>query len=216
MPEWSELPLVANWLGRFRARRMRLFGETFHVSAHTRVLDVGGTASVWQLLPVRPRVTILNMPRAAPERSGFDLVFASGCALPFADQSFDIVFSNSVIEHVGETVEQRRFADEIRRVGRSYFVQTPNRWFPIEPHLLTPLIHFLPRGWQGGIVRRATVWQWMERPTEDRRRFYVEHYLRDIRLLGYREMLGLFPDARIVRERWMGWTKSLVAVRKAH
>jgi hypothetical protein len=194
---------------------MRLFGETFPVSPETRVLDVGGDAALWHLLPIQPRVTILNMPRAAPEGAGFQLVFGTGCALPFPDQSFDIVFSNSVIEHVGDSAAQQLFAEEIRRVGRSYFVQTPNRWFPIEPHLLTPIVHWLPSAVQRFIVRRATVWQWLERPTEDRRRFYVEHYLNDIRLLGREEMARLFPGARIVRERWMGWTKSLVAVKQA-
>jgi hypothetical protein len=192
---------------------MRVFAQRFQITGQTRVLDVGGTASLWGLLPVQPRVTILNLPRAAPERSSLDLVFASGCALPFADRSFDIVFSNSVIEHVGDREEQRRFADEIRRVARGYFVQTPNRWFPVEPHLLTPLIHFLPRSWQGMIVRRFTVWQWMERPTEDRRTFYIEHYLQDIRLLSHGDMSRLFPDATVIRERWCGWTKSLIAVR---
>jgi SAM-dependent methyltransferase len=208
MPRW------ASWTRGFRARRMRRFAETFAVRPETRVLDVGGDAPLWMLLSARPRVTILNMPRAAPDREGFDLVFADGCALPFADQSFDIVFSNSVIEHVGNSDAQRQFANEIRRVGRSYFVQTPNRWFPIEPHLLTPLIHWLPRSWQGPIVRRFTVWQWVEKPSEDRRRFYLEHYLRDIRLLSGTQMAVLFPEATLLRERWLGLTKSLIAVKK--
>jgi hypothetical protein len=217
MREWNDLPVVGKLLRRFRARRMRVFAQRFEITGGTRVLDVGGTPALWGLLPVRhgcqPRVTILNLPRAAPERTSCDLVFASGCALPFADRSFDIVFTNSVIEHVGDPAAQRRFADEIRRVGRGYFVQTPNRWFPVEPHLLTPLIHFLPRTWQGPIVRRFTVWQWMERPSEDRRAFYVEHYLNDIRLLSHGDMSRLFPDATVIRERWCGWTKSLIAVR---
>ncbi len=193
---------------------MRVFAQAFEITGQTRVLDVGGTPELWGLLPVQPRVTILNLPRAAPGRSSFDLVFASGCALPFADRSFDIAFSNSVIEHVGDPASQRRFADEIRRVARGYFVQTPNRWFPVEPHLLTPLIHFLPPSWQGPIVRRFTVWQWMERPSEDRRAFYIAHYLNDIRLLSHGDMSRLFPDATVLRERWLGWTKSLIAWRR--
>ncbi len=191
---------------------------TFRIDPETRILDVGGTPAIWQWLPVWPRITFINLPRgvsdlAHGEPDGFDLVFASGCALPFADRSFDIVFSNSVIEHVGSPAEQQRFADEIRRVARRYWVQTPNRWFPIEPHLLTPLVHLLPRSWQRPIVRRMTVWQVIEQPSPDRRRYYVQHYLNDIRLLGPRDMARLFPDAKIVRERWLGLTKSLLAVR---
>jgi hypothetical protein len=214
MPAWNDLPLIARQLRRFRSRRMRAFAETFEISCETRVLDVGGTPSIWGLLEVSPRVTFLNMPHGSADLKGIDAVFGSGCELPFPDQSFDIVFSNSVIEHVGARAEQQRFADEVRRVGRRYYVQTPNRRFPIEPHLLTPFIHFLPRSWQSAIVRRFTVWQWMERPSEDRRSYYVEHYLRDIRLLSRRDVAGLFPGAAIVRERWFGLTKSLIAVRK--
>ena len=72
-------------------------------------------------------------------------IFADGCRLPFPDKSFDVVFSNSVIEHLGDPRKHEQYAREIARVGVRYFVQTPNRWFPIEPHLLTPLVHFLPR-----------------------------------------------------------------------
>ena len=196
---------------RSRKRRMERCAATFSITPATRVLDVGGTPANWQLLDSPPRVTLANMPRArAPLPPGFECVFADGCRLPFADQSFDLVFSNSVIEHVGERVRQASFAAEIRRVGRRYWVQTPNRWFPIEPHLLTPLVHFLPRAMQSALVRRWTVWSALEKPTEDRRAFYIEHYLRDIRLLGPSAFRKLFPGGRLLRERWMGLTKSLV------
>jgi ubiquinone/menaquinone biosynthesis C-methylase UbiE len=214
MPEWNDLPLIARLLRRFRGRRMRAFAEEFQISSETRVLDVGGTPSIWTLLPVTPRITFLNMPQGVGSCAGFDLVFASGCEMPFADRSFDIVFSNSVIEHVGDRDQQRRFADEVRRVGSRYYVQTPNRRFPIEPHLLTPFVHWLPRSWQRAIVRRFTVWQWIEHPSEDRRAYYIEHYLRDIRLLAAEDLSHDFPDAEIEREHWLGLTKSLIAVKK--
>ena len=109
---------------------------------------------------------------------------------------------------------QRRFAREVARVGRGYWVQTPNRWFPVEQHLLTPLVHWLPKGWQRRIVPRFTVWAALVRPPADRRRFYVEHYLNEVRLLSAREVAELFPEARVIRERVLGWTKSLVAMRR--
>jgi len=194
---------------------MRAFAEAFEITAATRVLDVGGTPSIWRLLDVAPRITFLNMPQGVGDCAGFDLVFASGCEMPFNDQSFDIVFSNSVIEHVGDREAQKKFASEIRRVGRRYWVQTPNRGFPIEPHLLTPFLHWLPRAWQRAIVPRFNFWRWIERPSRDRRECYIEHYLRDIRLLDRREMVELFPDSEIRRERWLGLTKSLIAVKRA-
>ncbi len=193
---------------------MRRFASTFGVTAETRILDVGGTPFNWSLLDVQPCVTIVNMPRA---REAFDAhfqsVFADGRALPFRDHSFDIVFSNSVIEHVGDAASQARFAKEIARVGQAYWVQTPNRRFPVEPHLLTPFLHFLPAALQRRTARKFTVWALLERPTRDRWEFYIEHYLRDIHLLDAGDLRRLFPGAKIVRELLGGLTKSLIAVR---
>ncbi len=199
---------------RFRAARMAKFQRLFRITEETRILDVGGTPANWTLLNVRPKVTILNLPRAIEEdRESMTWIFADGCRLPFRDKSFDIVFSNSVIEHLGGPASHREYASEVARVGVRYFVQTPNRWFPVEPHLLTPLVHFLPIGWQRWWIERFTVWEWLARPRPDQRAFYLQHYLNDIRLLDGRAMRLLFPDARLVRERFLGLTKSLIAIR---
>jgi len=192
---------------------MREFCERLGVRAETRILDVGGTPANWLLAKVRPYVTLLNMPRVQEHSTeGFTVVSGDGCQLPFRDQSFEIVFSNSVIEHVGSSEQQRRFAGEVRRVGKRYWVQTPNRWFPVEQHLLTPLVHWLPASFQRAWVTRWTVWDLVERASPDRREFYIEHYLRDIRLLSVSELAALFPGAEILRERKWGWTKSLIAM----
>lgn len=208
--------MIARWFSalsrRFRRRRMRRFASEFHIAAETRILDIGGTPDCWDLLPVRPRITLLNTPRAKDDLAGAaHWVAGDGRALPFADSSFDVVFSNSVIEHVGDAVSQRRFADEVMRVGRRYWVQTPNRWFPVEQHLLTPFVHWLPRRLQREVVPRCNLWSLLVRVTPDRRRFYIEHYLTDVRLLSVAELAELFPGARLIRERFLGWTKSLVA-----
>lgn len=118
---------------------MQRFAREFEITAETRVLDVGGTPETWDTLAVRPPVTLLNTPRTKPELASASWwVVGDGRALPFRDCAFDVVFSNSVIEHVGDDGSQRRFAGEVARVGRAYWVQTPNRWFPMEQHLLTP------------------------------------------------------------------------------
>src|ERR1035437_7715575 len=199
---------------RFRRRRMQHFLRTFRITADTRILDIGGTPDNWALVPVRPRLVLLNMPRAQADLSGAaHWVAGDGRSLPFRDQSFDVVFSNSVIEHVGDAPAQRQFASEIARVGRAYWVQTPNRWFPVEQHLLTPFVHWLPKHCQRWIVPRFTVWGALVRPSVGRRAFYLAHYLDDVRLLSAAEFAALFPGARLIRERVCGWTKSLVAVR---
>ena len=201
---------VAALSRHFRRRRMRRFAREFAITPETRVLDIGGTADCWDLIPVRPRVTILNTPRAKEEIGAAAWVAGDGRKLPFRDAAFDIVFSNSVIEHVGDATSQTRFAREVMRVGRAYWVQTPNRWFPVEQHLLTPFVHWMPPKWQRAIVPRFTVWSALAPVTPDRRRFYLEHYLKDVRLLSAGELGRLFPAARLIRERLIGITKSLI------
>ena len=191
---------------------MARFLRELAITAETRVLDVGGTPETWDMASVRPRVTLLNMPRTREELAAAEAwVAGDGRALPFRDGAFDVVFSNSVIEHVGDAESQRRFAREVMRVGRGWWVQTPNRWFPVEQHLLTPVVHWLPRRWQRAVVPRFTVWNAVVRPSADRREFYLRHYLEDVRLLDAGQLGALFPGARVIRERFCGWTKSLVA-----
>jgi hypothetical protein len=199
---------------RFRRRRMQRFAREFGLTAGTRVLDVGGVPDTWRTLEQPFHVTLLNTPRTKGELAGTGAwVAGDGRCLPFRDQSFDIVFSNSVIEHVGDRDSQRQFAREIARVGRAYWVQTPNRWFLVESHLLTPFIHWLPRRVQRALLP-FSVWGLQSRADPDRRRYYFEHYLAEIRLLGYAELHALFPGAKVIRERVWGLTKSLVAVKK--
>jgi hypothetical protein len=191
---------------------MARFAREFALTPEMTILDVGGAPETWDLIDIRPRVTLLNTPRTRAELAvSKSWVAGDGRMLPFRDASFDIVFSNSVIEHVGDAVSQQRFAAEIARVGRAFWVQTPNRRFPVEQHLLTPLIHWLPKPLQRAIVPRFTVWNMLVRPTADRREYYLRHYLDEIRLLTVGELRVLFPGARIIRERFLGWTKSLVA-----
>ena len=198
----------------FRRTRMQRFAREFGITAQTRVLDIGGTPDCWDLLAERPHLTLLNTPRARDDlRGAATWVAGDGRCLPFRDRSFDVVFSNSVIEHVGDVESQERFAREVLRVGKSFWVQTPNRWFPVEQHLLTPFVHWLPKPWQRPIVPRFNVWSAVMRVSPDRREFYIEHYLSDIRLLSFRQLRAMFPGARVIRERFWGVTKSLVAMK---
>lgn len=129
--------------------------------------------------------------------------------MPFETGSFDVCFSNSVIEHVGTYGDQMAMAGEVARVGKSYFVQTPNRWFPLEPHFLVPGWQFLP------LTVRASLHQsfrlgWIERqPDAVRARAEVEQ----IRLMTRGELRHLFKEARIEPE-WFGpFVKSWIAVK---
>ncbi len=125
------------------------------------------------------------------------------------DLSFDVVHSNSVIEHVGLWRDECKMAQEVRRLAARYFVQTPNYWFPLEPHLRTPFVHWLPVPWRAAIVRRRACGYFPRARSYDEAR----NILDDARLLDARAMATLFPDAVIERERIAGLTKSLIAIR---
>ena len=133
-----------------------------------------------------------------------------GCALPYADQSFEIAFSNSVIEHVGDLSKQTAFAREVRRVGRKVWVQTPALECPFEPHLLAIGLHWIP-GSLGYLARKyLSPRAWIDGPGSETMQDILGH----TRLLSRREFGELFPDCRIVTERIL-WVlpKSYIAIR---
>ena len=119
----------------FRPKRMQRMAVFFSISKNTTVLDVGGAYKNWSYLDNTPQLTLLNLsqrPDCLPAKVQY--VRGDACKLPFADKSFDVVYSNSVIEHVGGRSDQMEMAKEMMRVGKSYYCQTPNYWFPVEPH----------------------------------------------------------------------------------
>jgi SAM-dependent methyltransferase len=187
---------------RSRRRKFGLFMETMAPTAETTVLDVGvddvafgersvnegscGTLNFFEdLYPWQERLTAVGLHEGARFRASYPAArYVQGDALelPFEDGSFDIVFSNAVIEHVGGEEEQRRFVAESLRVGRRAFITTPNRWFPIEVHTRLPLVHWLP----DAAAHRA--YDLARKPWAKRNR-----------LLGPGSLADLFPgDVRIV------------------
>ena len=152
----------------------------------TSVLDVGGTVGWWRLVrPATVDITILNLDsshKTECEHEGYRFVSANACGMPFADQSFDLAHSNSLIEHVGNFDQQHLCAREIMRCGKAFYVQTPNRWFPVEPHLITVFVHWLPFAVQRRLVRWLSVWGWMYKPTQAE----IDDFLNGIRLLNLR------------------------------
>ena len=116
------LSLLESASASFREQRMHRFLRDFGITRDTRLLDVGGTLYNWTLAPVCPKITILNRVHCDAPHAAADWVLGDGCTLPFGDHSFDVVFSNSVIEHLGTLERQQAFAAEVARVGRRYFV----------------------------------------------------------------------------------------------
>lgn len=131
----------------FRTKRMQKLYHVFRINNLTRVLDIGGDFLNWTLISILPSLTITNIYSIEKRKNRIAWDIAGGRYLPFKDGSFDIAYSNSVIEHLGNFKNQQTFARELMRVGVNYFVQTPNKRFPLELHLLTLFIHWIPH-WQ--------------------------------------------------------------------
>ena len=188
---------------------MREMAEYFRLGAETTVLDVGGTLFNWTFIVTRPNLTILNLgprPNVLPP----DVTYVQGDAtkLPFANNSFDLVFSNSVIEHVGSWENQKKMAREIQRVGKVYYVQTPNYHFPVEPHLLTPFFHWLPKRVRRKMIRNFTVKGLLTRSGQE----FWDHWVESTNLLSESEMEELFPNSGRLTDNVLGLQKSFIYV----
>jgi hypothetical protein len=213
---------------RLRSARMQLVREVLtawialdrNAARPLRLSDLGGTGDWWRqhagLLAGLGRpleVDLVNRSsEPVPERlEGLTVHSRVGDArsLPeVADGAYDLVFSNSVIEHVGVFAEQIRMAGEVARIGRNYLIQTPNRWFPIEPHFLVPFWQFLPRDLRVFLHRRFKTGWYGRAGSFLEARATVD----EVRLLDRRDLAALFPDALILGERVAGLTKSLLVM----
>ena len=199
--------LYRPFLIHFRTKRMRQFWQQFQITSETCVLDVGGNPFNWSLLDEEPQLTFLNLYSVGGREAV--RVIADGRYQPFKDNAFDLVYCNSVIEHLGSFDNQKLFAAECIRVSHRYYIQTPNKWFPVEPHLITPFIHWLPLRYRRYLLRNFTIWGLITRPSSQQ----CEERLQEICLLEEADMRKLFPLAEIWRERLFGLTKSLIAVK---
>lgn len=195
--------------GKFRRARMIEFERMFGVTDATRIIDIGGGAYIWGFLRSKPNVVCVNLEIVHSDmREGIALEVGDGRALSYPDKHFDIAFSNSLIEHVGDYEDMRRLANEIRRVAKSYYVQTPNFWFPIDPHTYGFANHWFPQKWQRPAIRYTSGWSYIASPSEAD----INEYLSNTRMITVRKMREFFPEATIIRERFCGLTKSIIAV----
>ncbi len=193
-------------LEHFRKRRMAVFCKRFMVNRNTSVLDLGGGAFNWTMVPERPSITILDIYDHGNKANWATYLVGDGCSTEFPDASFDLVFSNSVIEHVGGIERQRQFASECMRCGRAFFVQTPNKWFPFDTHTLMPFAHWLPQRLFRKLLRISPRFLFFKPDPGDLNDFS------NMRLLSKRDLQELFPGAEIIEEKFCGLTKSLIAV----
>lgn len=197
---------------RMRRRRFAFFrGLLDSLPRPIQVLDLGGTEGYWIGMGTENlrdlQITLLNLTMAPTTLPNVRSLAGDARHLDFSDRSFDVVFSNSVIEHVGEANDQGRMAEEARRVGKKYFIQTPNRYFPLEPHFLFPLFQFLPVAVRVWLVQHFDLGWFKRTPLLEQAREIVT----GIRLLSKIDMQRFFPGCRIHEEKVLGLTKSITA-----
>ena len=196
----------------FRSKRLNLFkGFVAGLPKPLKILDIGGTPEFWKnagLDAADVEITLLNL--ALVETDLPNAIIMAGDATDlsvFPDNSFDIAFSNSVIEHLFSFQNQQKMASEALRVSKYHFIQTPNYWFPIEPHWVFPCFQYLPaiirtvltRNFNLGHLKKSASWAQAKRQVEE------------IQLLGKSEMKMLFPSSKIWEEKLFSLTKSFVA-----
>ncbi|BBC01447.1 MULTISPECIES: class I SAM-dependent methyltransferase [Bradyrhizobium] len=218
--------IQARFSNAARQRRGEFLVRTVILPLDAKILDLGGGTGrhIRAILPRHTDITVCDISaddlKAARERFGFKTVLLQETErLPFDDQAFDFCFCSSVIEHVTGPKQdvvaiesdatflniarehQNRFAGEISRVAKSFYVQTPYRYFPIESHTWLPgIIVLLPRRPQIALINIFN-------------RFWFKRTAPDWHLFDWREMTETFPDAKIYRERYLGMTKSLMAIK---
>lgn len=208
---------------RLRIKRLRpllaMIETVFLQEGFVNLIDIGGTEQYWNMLPTQylsdrnVKVTLVNLPQPKmPMAHGpFQFAGADGCDLAeFNDKSFHIAHSNSVIEHVGDCERMAKFAKELSRVSNAYFVQTPNYWFPIEPHCMMPFFHWLPKSFRIWLVLHFQLGHWRQATSITD----AEYIVNSARLLSKKQLQSLFPDAYIITERFMGMQKSNIAVKR--
>jgi len=206
----------------FRARRFaevqRLIQGILDEKGEADILDLGGTEVYWNAgrefiaqNSHRLRFTMVNNEEQTVERPDlFTFVKASATdpAL-LAGRRFDMVHSNSVIEHVGAWCDMEMFAQNTRRLAPRYYVQTPNYWFAYEPHFRFPGFQYLPEPVRVRMIMRFALGFFSKVTDIEEARDIIYHH----RLLSTRQMRGLFPDSRVFHEKILGLNKSIIAVR---
>lgn len=208
------------WSNWFRGRRFALVADLVRKVAakhgRCRIIDVGGREEYWRpILPVLDevdaKITVVNLEQTQPTPGPrFDFAYGNACDLSaFGNGSFDLVHSNSLIEHVGRWDAMAACAAEVRRLAPAYYVQTPYLWFPIEPHFRAPFYAWLPEQTRARILMRFDLGYIGRASTLDQAMRDVQ----SINLLDHAQMRALFPDANIRFERALGLPKSMIAVR---
>ena len=207
---WSAIIMPQQ--AKFRTQRAELIKRLVPAIEGSKVIDVGGALPFWRavgpiLKPASVRIFNIDAHRTTMfetrHEDWLSVTLYDGNRIPVEDRDADFVMCNSVIEHVPPS-QRANLAREVRRVGRTYIVQTPSRGFPLELHFGLPFLHWLPRP----IGRQIAAFS----PFALLGKVDGKQYFDDTRLLPVSELKGYFPGARIETESFLGLPKSNIAI----
>ena len=201
-----------------RNRKLGLFNEIMRPTKDTKVLDVGAEVNpnsdkelhFIDIYRWKDNLSAVNIStehisiikKSYPE---IKAVVCDACKLPWPDRYFNVVYSNAVIEHVGNFERQKKMAAEIMRVGKRWFVTTPNRWFPFEFHMRLPFVTWLPGN---GYLRIGNIVSY----NHVQGKYTIGGKHKDLRLMSTRELQECFPDSKIIKQRVTFMAETLIAV----
>ena len=201
-----------------RKQKLELFYKLMNPNSNNIILDIGAEINpkgdrLVQLIdsyPWKEKITAVNISNqhiqfikeSYPE---INTVVGNACNLNWPDKYFDIIYSNAVIEHVGSLENQKQFASEIMRVGKKWFVTTPNRWYPFEFHSRLPFVTWLPKH---GYLWASKVLDYNH--TNKKYEFFSKNN-RNLRLMSVKELKQCFPGSRIIKQRITFLPETLIA-----
>jgi hypothetical protein len=189
----------------WRQRRMSVFLTRMEVKSSYRIIDLGGTPELWEMVEQDLDITLLNFPEVIKSyqqlnfRHHYHFLAGDACHLTdLKNSKFDLVFSNSVIEHVGSLQRQEAFAETVHKLAPRYWIQTPSLWFPIEAHCGLPFWWFYPQP-----IKQAWIHRWQQQG-----RVFLWQQMSETQVLTRRRLRFLFPKAQIYTEYVVGFPKS--------
>lgn len=205
-------------VNRFRKKRFELLSariEKLIDGDIFKILDVGGDIRYWKNIGwdhPACKIHLLNLYKSeipSTETVKFTSVVGNALDLPYQKKDFDLIFSNSVIEHVGSYENQKQFANEVMRISDNYIIQTPAIWFPLEPHSLWPLFQFIPHPIRALLIMTFNINYFPKAKT------YKEaiKVSKSTIMFSKQRFQKLFPEAEILVEWFLGIPKSYTAVK---
>jgi len=200
---------------KFRLKRSihirKIIENIFFNNGEVKILDVGGNEIFWNTIGLdfldknKVQIHLVNLMEIQVENKNFFVSsIGNGTQLNFKDNQFDIVFSNSVIEHVGSYENMIKFSKEHMRVGKYYYCQTPNFWFPLEPHFIFLFFHFLPDPIKIRLVNNFNLGHFEK--TKNKESLKV---IESCKLIDAHMLKMLFKEGKILSEYFLFLKKSI-------